>query len=349
MPGHNDNNVLNERSQHLLKVLVQSYIAKGQPVGSKALVNDCGLSLSPATVRNIMADLEEQGLVCSPHTSAGRIPTAQGYRVFVDQLLTVQPLAESLLSDLRLQLGPDKTPSELFSRASQLLSNLSSQAGLVSIPKHNQMALRQVEFLPLSDQRVLVILVVDEREVQNRVIRTEREYSESELKQAANLINERFAGQSLRSVRHAIVDAMRSDKSGIDQYFQASLELASRTFQEEESEQIYSNNPYIVAGERQLLSAAEPERLRDLLDAFEQKKDMLELIDRCLDADGVQLFIGEEAGFEPLGDFSLISAPYRAGDQAVGVLGVIGPSRMAYDRIIPMVDVTARLLSLALK
>lgn len=344
MPGHNNDNALNDRSQHLLKVLVQSYIAKGQPVGSRTLVDDSGLSLSPATVRNIMAELEDRGLVSSPHTSAGRVPTAQGYRVFVDQLLTVQPLAESLLSDLQLELGPDKTPSELFSRASQLLSSLSSQAGLVSIPRHNQMALRQVEFLPLSDQRVLVILVVDEREVQNRVIRTDREYSESELRQAANLINERFAGQSLQSVRRAIVEAMRSDRDGIDQYFAASLELASRTFEDEGAD-----SPYIVAGERQLLSAAEPARLQTLLEAFEQKKGMLELIDRCMDADGVQLFIGEEAGFEPLGDFSLISAPYRAGEQAVGVLGVIGPTRMAYDRIIPMVDVTARFLSLALK
>lgn len=340
---------LSSRGQRLLKLLVERYIREGQPVGSKALLEESGLPISPATVRNIMADLEERGYVRAPHTSAGRVPTVQGYRLFVDALLTMRPLEEQALLTLRNELSPDRSPKELIQTASSLLASITAQAGLVSVPRNNRVALRQVEFLSLSDNRVLVILVLNEREVQNRVIHTQRNYSQIELTQAANMINQRFAGRSLDDVRIRILAAMRADKASIDRYLQATLDLAAQAFATgEESEE----PDYVVAGEARLVESTPPEeldKLRGLFDAFQQKKDILELVDRCLKAEGVKIFIGEEAGFEVLGDFSVITAPYEVGGQSLGVLGVIGPTRMAYERVIPIVDITARMLSAALR
>lgn len=342
------NELISERAQLLLKALVRRYIREGQPVGSKALVEESGLSVSAATVRNVMGDLESLGLIRAPHTSAGRVPTAQGYRFFIDTLITMQPLERMSLSAMELELHPDKSSRELVASASQLLSRITSQAGLVTLPRQERVLLRQVEFLPLSDNRVLVILVMNEREVQNRVIHTRRAYSQIELTQAANLINQRYAGSDFNAVRSAIVAAMADDKAHIDRYLQMSLDLANQAFGASDEPQ----RDYVVAGETQLLGNASPEeldKLRDLFEAFQRKRDILELVDRCIQADGVQIFIGEEAGFEVLGDFSVITAPYQVGDETLGVLGVIGPTRMAYERVIPIVDVTARMLSRALK
>lgn len=340
---------LNDRAQRLLKVLVERYIREGQPVGSKTLLRDSGLPVSAATVRNIMAELEERGLVISPHTSAGRIPTARGYRFFVDTLVTVSPLEGRALRSLKIELDAEKSADELVASASQLLSSLTRQAGLVTLPSRRRLSLRQVEFLPLSGKRILVILVVNERDVQNRVIHTAREFSESELRQAANYINQRYAGHDLDSIRDALLEAMRADRDRIDRYLQESLDLAARALDMEKGERA----EYVIAGEKRLLDVATPDNLdktRELFSAFERKKDILDLVDRCLLADGVQIFIGEESGYEVFDDFSVVTAPYQFEDgRPLGVLGVIGPTRMAYDRVIPMVDITARMLSLALK
>lgn len=338
---------INERAQRLLKGLVERYIREGQPVGSRTLLADSGLPISAATVRNIMAELEEKGYVNSPHTSAGRVPTARGYRFFVDSLIMVEPLEQSTLRGLEDALVAGKSPTELVATASRLLSTITSQAGLVTIPRQDRLSLRQVEFLPLSGNRVLVILVMHECDVQNRVIHTHREYSEQELRQAANFINRRFAGRDLDSVRTGILQAMHDDREVIDRYLRATLDLASRAFDRSDGER----PDYVLAGEKQLIEAAEPERLeklRDLFDAFERKKDILDLVDRCIRAQGVKVFIGEESGYEVLDDFSVVTAPYRFQGQPLGVLGVIGPTRMSYERVIPIVDVTARMLSLAL-
>lgn len=343
------NELISERSQLLLKALIERYIREGQPVGSKALLESSGLPISPATVRNIMADLETVGLIRAPHTSAGRVPTVQGYRLFVDSLITVQPLEQQAIASLKHELNPDKSAKELVESASHLLARITAQAGLVTLPRLQRVQLRQVEFLPLSDNRVLVILVINEREVQNRVIYTARPYTQIELQQAANMINQRFAGRDLDEVRLALLDAMQADKASIDSHLQRSLDLASKALE------VPAETPerdYVLAGETSLIGGASPEeleKLKGLFDAFQQKRDILDLVDRCIRADGVQIFIGEEAGCEVLGDFSVITAPYQAGGQTLGVLGVIGPTRMAYERVIPIVDLTARMLSLALK
>jgi heat-inducible transcriptional repressor len=341
-----DDGVINDRSLLLLKTLVESYIRDGQPVGSKALVQQSGLSVSSATVRNVMAELEEFGYIQSPHTSAGRVPTQQGYRLFVDNLISVRPLGRHMLTELEQELAPGKSSQQLVASASQFLSTVSSWAGLVTVPRREQTALRQVEFLPLSGNRVLVVLIVNESEVQNRIIHTSRPYSDIELTQAANLINQRYAGQPLSAVRDTLFQGMRQDRSSINQYLQASLDLASQAFQADQA----TEPDYVVAGESRLLADGHSvTQLRELFDAFERKKDILELVDRSIHADGVQIFIGEESGFEVLGDFSVVTSSYGVDGESLGVLGVIGPTRMAYEKVIPIVDLTAKMLSSALE
>lgn len=338
---------LTERAQYLFKALVERHIRDGQPVGSRTLARDSKLNLSPATIRNVMADLEELGLIQSPHTSAGRVPTAQGYRFFVDSLLTIKPLDEGELRSLKAQFEQGEDPSRLLSAASSLLSDITSLAGVVMLPRREQVALRQIEFLALSDSRVLVILVVNEREVQNRIIHTTRRYSSSELTQAANFINEHFAGRTLREVRNRLIKQMQADREDMDRLMRSALEMAQQAFSEDENE-----DDYLMAGETNLMSYAEMsdmKRLRQLFEAFGTKRDILHLLDQSLAADGLQIFIGNEAGHEALDVCSVVTSPYTVGDQVVGVLGVIGPTRMAYGRVIPIVDVTARLLGAALK
>ncbi len=338
----------NERSQLLLKSLIERYIREGHPVGSQNLLEEAGLPISSATVRNVMADLEERGFICSPHTSAGRVPTAQGYRLFVDQLITMQSIDERYLQQQGMAFDPDLSAVEMANVASQLLSSMTSQAGLVTVPKSEKLSLRQVEFLPLSGNRVLVILVIDEREVQNRVLHTSRPYSEQELQQASQLINQRYSGKSLSEVRSGLLMAMQEDKDTIDTYMQTILDLASQAFEAEEEDE---NTDYVLSGESKLVnlsSAEDLDRLQGLFTAFDQKKDILELVDRSINAEGIQIFIGEEAGYEVFDGFSLITAPYQSDGVTLGVLGVIGPTRMSYEKVIPMVDVTAQMLTSAL-
>ena len=337
---------ISERAQILLKALVERHIRDGQPVGSRTLREEAGLPVSAATIRNVMSDLEELGYLHSPHTSAGRVPTAAGYRLFVDTLLQVQPLERDAVSALRHELNPDKSATELVQSASSILSSITAQAGLVTVPRNEANQLRLVEFLPLSGDRVLVILVINEREVQNRIIHTKRVFSESELRDAAALVNQRFAGRPLNEVQQQILQEMQDARSQIDSYLQASLDLANKALQQEGDE-----DEYVMAGESRLLGGASPDemsKLRELFDAFERKQDLLHLLERCSRAEGIQIYIGEEAGYEVFGDYSVVTAPYSDGMRTLGVLGVIGPTRMAYERVIPIVDVTARMLSSAL-
>jgi heat-inducible transcriptional repressor len=337
---------ISERARILLKTLVERHIRDGQPVGSRTLLEEAGLPVSAATIRNIMSDLEDKGYLHSPHTSAGRVPTALGYRLFVDTLLQVRPLDNEAILRMRAELNPDKSSTELVQSASALLSSITAQAGLVTVPRQEAHQLRQVEFLPLSGDRVLVILVINEREVQNRIIHTQRAFTEAELREAAAMVNQRFAGQPLRLVKEQILKEMQDARSRIDNYLQASLDLANQALEQEPE-----GEDCVVVGESRLLgnaTAQEVLQLRGLFEAFEKKKDLLHLLERCSRADGIQIFIGEEAGYKVFGNYSVITAPYNDGDRILGVLGVIGPQRMAYERVIPIVDVTARMLSAAL-
>lgn len=337
---------VSDRAQFLLKTLIERHIREGQPVGSKTLLEEAGLPVSAATVRNVMSDLEERGYISAPHTSAGRIPTARGYRFFVESLLQVQPLSEQQIATVRAELDPDKPVKELVKSASALLANVSAHAGVVILPRQEDIALRQIEFLPLSGDRVLVIMVVNEREVQNRIIHTHRTYGEEELREATRFVNQRYAGRPLEVAKREIVAAMERDRLSIDEYMKSSLDLAARALDETETEE-----DYVVAGESQVLGAADEDgvdKLRDLFDAFEHKKDILHLLERSGQAQGVQVFIGQEAGFDVSSDYSVVTAPYQVGGDTLGVLGVIGPTRMAYERVVPIVDITARVLGSAL-
>jgi len=338
---------ISERARILLKTLVERHIRDGQPVGSRTLLEEAGLPVSAATIRNVMSDLEDKGYLHSPHTSAGRVPTAAGYRLFVDSLLQVRPLDDDAIARLRAELNPDKSSTELVQSASALLSSITAQAGLVTVPRQEAHQLRQVEFLPLSGDRVLVILVINEREVQNRIIHTQRTFSEEQLRDAAAMVNQRFAGRPLHLVKEQILQEMAEARSRIDSYLQAALDLANQALEHDQE-----SEDYMLVGESRLLDNATAEemmQLRGLFDAFEKKKDLLHLLERCSRAQGIQIFIGEEAGYKVFGNYSLITAPYRDGDRPLGVLGVIGPTRMAYERVIPIVDVTARMLSSALR
>jgi heat-inducible transcriptional repressor len=340
---------LSDRARHLLRMLVERYLHDGQPVGSRTLSRDSGLDLSPATIRNVMADLEEMGLVSSPHTSAGRIPTPKGLRLFVDALIKVQPLSDAEIRKLQQEMEAIRTgDGDMVLSASNLLSALTRMTGVVTMPRRSQSALRQIEFLPLSDHRVLAILVIDEKEVQNRILHMDRGYSASELREAANYLNEQFAGKSLVRVRERLLEELAQTRETMNAMMQDAIQMAQRAFDA-------SDDPaqgLVLAGETNLMEFAELsdiERLRSLFDAFARQRDILHLLDRCLAAESLQIFIGEESGYKMLESVSVVATPYYIADEVVGVLGVIGPTRMAYDRVIPIVDITARLLGTALK
>jgi heat-inducible transcriptional repressor len=342
-----DTRQVSERAQRFLKALIERYIREGQPVGSRTLSKDTGLDLSPATVRNVMADLEDMGLVSSPHTSAGRVPTVSGYRLFIDSLLTVKKLAEKEVNAMRRQLGSFGDASGLIASASQLLSGVTHLAGVVMMPRHEHDTFRQIEFLPLSGNRVLAILVTREGEVHNRVINTDQRYSPAQLEQAANYLNEMFTGQDLQEVRRRLLADLKATHEHMDRIMMRAMEMAQRVVEAAES-----TDDCFIAGQTNLMEfneLASMERLRQLFDAFTEKNQILYLLDRCIQAEGVQIFVGEESGYHLLDDCSLVTAPYRVDDQVIGVLGVIGPTRMDYPRVISIVDATARLLSAALK
>ena len=336
--------ILDERAQSLLKVLIERYIKDGTPIGSRTLAKDSGMKFSPATIRNVMADLEDLGLIISPHTSAGRIPTVQGYRLFVDSLVTVKPLRNNLVEKLKLELQSD-TSGQVIGKASSLLSSVTQMAGVVMVPRREKMTLRQIEFLPLTGQRVLVVLVVNQQEVQNKVIHTDRAYSPSELQQAANFLNQEYAGKDLQQIRDKLLSSMQQAREDMNRLMATAMNVADQVLEEKQ------NSDYIMAGETNLMSYAEMgnvDKLRQLFEAFTTKNDLLHLLDKSIHTDGMQIFIGEESGYSVLDECSVVTAPYKVEDRIVGVLGVIGPTRMAYDRVIPIVDITAKLLSSAL-
>ena len=340
---------LDARTQHLFRVLVENYISEGQPIGSRTLARVSELDVSPATVRNIMSDLEVLGYLHSPHTSAGRVPTAQGYRLFVDTLVEVKPLNSTVVSGLKSRLVDTSVPQKaVVETASSLLSSLTHMAGVVTMPKQDKAAFRQIEFLNLSDKRILAILVVDQKEVHNRIIHLDREYSSSELREAANYLNDMLAGRSLHEVRKLLLSELDSVRKDMNDLMRTAIVLGEKIFAQNGGD---SENNYIVDGQTNLMEFEElsnVDKLRGLFDAFSQKKEILHLLDRCICADGVQIFIGSESGYEVFDDCSVVSAPYKINQDVKGVLAVVGPTRMAYDRVIPIVDVTAKLLSEAL-
>jgi heat-inducible transcriptional repressor len=336
--------MLDTRSRTLLKALVEHYIADGQPVGSRALSKFSGLDLSPATIRNVMADLEEAGFVASPHTSAGRIPTPLGYRLFVDNLLTVQPLEARQMGAMEEALHglPAK---QIISSASQLLSSLTHFAGVVVAPRRATSRIRQIEFLSLSEKRILLIIVTTDGEVQNRILNTEKAYSPSELVTAANYLNQNFAGLDFEQIRQHLASEIQKLRSDITPLMSQALAAGDAALSEDRM-------PYVISGERNLLDvedlSSNMKRLRELFDLFEQRSSLIRLLDVSNRAEGVQIYIGGESGIAPLDECSVIAASYSVDGQVVGSVGVIGPTRMAYERVIPIVDITAKLLSSAL-
>jgi len=338
-----------DRAQHLLHALIQRYIRDGQPVGSRTLSKDSGLDLSPATIRNVMSDLEDMGMVSAPHTSAGRVPTPKGYRLFVDTLVRYRQPKDGDIDELRSQIQRKVDDADaLVSSVSNLLSDFTNLAGVVTVPHAQHAALRQIEFLPLSENRILAILVINDREVQNRILHTDQDYTASELQQAANFINEHYAGKELSQVRERIVEDLDQTRDSMNQAMHDIIAVAQSAMNDAPR----SRGEFVLAGETNLMGFAElsdVDTLRRLFDAFSRKRLIFDLLDRSIHANGVQVFIGAESGYEMLDDCSVVTAPYHLDDDTVGVLGVIGPTRMAYDRVVPIVDITARLLRAALK
>jgi heat-inducible transcriptional repressor len=338
---------LPERAQLLLKALIESYIRDGQPVGSRTLSRDAGLSLSSATIRNVMADLEELGFVASPHTSAGRIPTDKGYRFFVDTLLKLKHLQHEEVEDIERLIKDASSGRTLVQSVSQMLSSVTHMAGLVTLPNPNYISLAHLEFISLSENRALAIMVMSNQEVQNRVVQLDRHHSPDELRRAANYLNEAFAGRSLPDVRAQLLAQLQETRQHMDQLMQDAIHVAQKVFNSGPEGPV----EYVIAGETNLMGFAElsnVDRLRRLFEAFNEKHDILKLLDSCLRAEGIQIFIGQESGYRILDDISLVTAPYMLDNKVVGVLGIIGPTRMAYERVIPIVDLTAKLLGSAL-
>jgi len=334
--------MLDDRSKLLLKTLVERYIADGEPVGSRTLSRAAGLELSPATVRNVMSDLEDLGLIVSPHTSAGRIPTARGYRLFVDTMLTVRRERLAVVDGLAGSGLAAEQPRQVLSQAALLLSNLSQFVGVVMTPRRPSV-FRHIEFLSLSDRRVLVILVSPDGDVQNRIIHTQVDYSQQQLQEAANFLNAHYAGLAMDEVRLRLkteVDALRGE---ITSLMVKAVDAGSEAMEQDD---------VVVSGESNLLSVSEFSHdmghLRKMFDLFEQKTQLMRLLEVSNQADGVRIFIGGESQVVPFEELSVVSAPYAVNGEVVGTLGVIGPQRMHYDRMIQIVDITAKLVSNAL-
>jgi heat-inducible transcriptional repressor len=337
---------LDPRARQLLRTLIARYIRDGEPVGSQTLAKHAGLDISPATIRNILADLEEGGLLTSPHASAGRMPTTQGYRVFVDSLLQVRPLPEGEVAKLRQELPAGSGTQALLGSASELLSAMTHFVGVVGVPRREQFAFRHIDFVPLDAQRVLAILVFADNDVQNRILHTRRAYDAGELERVANYLNTHCAGRPLADIRATLLHDLRAARSEMETLLAHTVELAEQAFVPGGGDDV------LLAGQTRLMGVqelAELDRLRDLFEAFARKREILQLLERTARAPGVRIFIGEETGIAPLESVSLVTAPYGAGGRVLGVLGVIGPTRMAYDRVIPVVQAAAGVLGAALE
>lgn len=332
------------RARQLLRTLIARHIRDGEPVGSQTLARHAGLDVSAATIRSILSDLEEDGLLSAPHTSAGRVPTARGYRVFVDSLLQLSPLDESEFSRLRGSLDTGGGTQSLLGSASELVSAMTRFVGVVSVPGREQFAFRQIDFVPLDGQRVMAIVVFADNEVQNRIVQTRRAYSADELERVANYLNANFAGQPLAGIRATLLRELRSARSEMEGLLRATTEIAGQVL-------VPGGEDIVVAGQARLLGLqdlSDLDRLRELFEAFSEKREILQLLERTVKAQGVRVFFGEETGVAPLAGMSLVTAPYGSGGRVLGVLGVIGPTRMAYERVIPVVQATAEVLGAAL-
>lgn len=334
---------MDKRAQILLKTLVEHYISEGQPIGSRTLLQHSGLDVSPATIRNVMSDLEQLGFISSPHTSAGRVPTQKGYRLFVDSLLTVKPLDVQAVSQLKSGLT-SAHPQELINNAADMLSQLTQFAGVVLTPQRKRNVLKHLEFLSLGDKKILVIMVTQDGNVQNRVVLTEKSFTASELVQASNYINANYTGFTLEELQQNLHQELTQMQADINRLMTAALTASQQSSKEKEN--------VVIAGERNLLQVDElssnVDSLRKLFEVFERRTALLQLLDQSQRAEGIQIFIGGESGYLPLDECSMVTAPYEVDGQVVGTLGVIGPTRMAYERVIPIVDITAKLLSNAL-
>jgi heat-inducible transcriptional repressor len=334
--------MLDDRAKLLLKALVERYIADGQPIGSRTLSRASGLELSPATIRNVMSDLEELGLIASPHTSAGRIPTARGYRLFVDTMLTVN--RQDIPTAVSSSTLAAEQPQKVITNAAQLLSNLSQFVGVVMAPRRSSI-FRHIEFMRLSEKRILVIIVAPDGDVQNRVIFTESDYTQSQLVEASNLITMHYAGLTIEQVREKLKNEIEQLRSEIAVLMHAAVQVNSEAMSQAEGE-------VVISGERNLLSVSDFStdmgQLRRAFNLFEQKAQIMRLLDVSSQAEGVRIFIGGESQVVPFEELSIVSAPYEVDGQIVGTLGVIGPTRMAYDRMIQIVDITSKLVSNAL-
>lgn len=346
MPKPMSDKELSERSLYLFRALVEHYIQDGQPVGSRTLARETLLDLSPATIRNVMADLEDMGLITSPHTSAGRIPTAKGYRFFVDTLMRINKLDSDEVARIAGELEGANDIKRLLERTSGMLSEITHLAGIVMLPRTEHKSLQHVEFVNLSDNRVLVILVMSDREVQNRIIQTAKAYTTAELQQASNYLNSWFIGKDLNSVRQDVLRELQKTKDDVNHIMQTAIEMAQSAMS---GNSVHGD--YVLAGQTNLMEVAElcdVEKLKRLFEIFNQKRDILHLLDQAIHAKGVQIFIGEESGYDGLNACSVVTSPYEVEGEILGVLGVIGPTRMPYERVVPIVDITAKMLGTAL-
>jgi len=334
---------LDKRAQTLLKTLISHHIGDGQPVGSKTLATASSLDLSPASIRNIMKDLEDAGFITSPHTSAGRIPTQKGYRFFVDSLVTIKSLDELEISKLKDQLILSDS-KHLINSVADTLSHLTKFAGVVLIPRANKVSFKHIEFLELSKNRILVIIVTDDGGVQNRVLYTENDYNKQSLLEASNFFNQHYSGFDIEQVKGKLVSELKTMKSEMMALMNAAIETSGDADQ---------NDNLVMSGQKNLLETSELSQnvssVRKIFEIFEKKSALLQLLEKSHRADGIQIFIGEESGYQALDECSVITAPYEADGEILGMLGVIGPTRMAYERVIPIVDITAKLLSNSIK
>ena len=337
---------LSERSLLLFKLLVEYFIHGGQPVGSRTLARSVDFDLSAATIRNIMADLEDMGLLRSPHTSAGRVPTARGYRLFVDSLLKIDDLDGEAKTRIEEEFKTIKDARDLLEKTSFVLSDITHFASVVMLPRAEQSTLQQIEFVALSENRILVVLVMSDAKIQNRIIHTARPLGDSDLERAANYLNQNFAGKDLRDIRENMFTELQRMREDVSSLMQAAIEIAT-----EAVDTSSAGDDYVLAGQTNLMGIRgwdDMDRLKRLFDTFNQKRDILHLLDQAIHAGGVQLFIGEESGYEVLDDCSIITSPYECEGRILGVLGVIGPTRMDYEHVIPIVDLAAKKLGSAL-
>jgi len=341
---------LNTRQELLLKALVESFISDGQPVGSSKLSKTSDLGVSSATIRNVFVDLEDLGYIYSPHKSAGRVPTELAYRMFVDKMIKVQPVNNNLIKKLKPNLSQNIERKNIVKNTNDILSNITGLTGLISLPTQKNMQLKQIDFLNLSDNKILAILINKSNDVENKIINLEKNYSASELQEAANYLNKIISGQSVHRIRKILLNELDDMRKDMNSIMSSAITFGKKLFLD--SDDTNKDDDLLVSGQTRLMNCKELsdiEKLKTLFEAFNEKNNILHLLDKSIASDGVKIFIGAESGYNVLDDCSVVSAPYKFDNDVVGVLGVIGPKRMAYDRVIPIVDITAKLLTDALK